>query len=141
MGWQSPPAHNIHPHVIRSPIYLCALAAARPYYDELAWKTMCWSGHLGLFRTHKCNWRWESWALSSNDNVVMGPPVVAVGNHHPPMQKPLPMKGLFQPSPATHLEHLANQVPTSSFYPSHNDWYHIHKTKIMFKQNSFFRPL
>lgn len=100
---------------MRSPIYLCALAMAPPYYHELP------CGGVGIWVCLKHTSAMGSWALYSNDNVVMGPPVAAIGNQCPPMQKPLPVKGLFQPSPATHLEHLANQVPTSSCYVSHND--------------------
>ena len=64
---------------------------------------------------------WEGWALCPNDDVVIGPPIVVVKNQRLPTQKPLHVKGFFQPSPATQLEDLANPTPTSSCYPSHYD--------------------
>lgn len=52
---------------------------------------MCLGEHSGLLEHGNANKEQEDWALYPNDNVVIEPPVVAVGIQHPPMQKPPPM--------------------------------------------------
>ena len=103
---------------MHSHLFMCPTMAP-PCYNELPWKTMWVGEHLDTVEHKNVIDGCEGWTLYPNNNMVTRPPVDVVENQRPPMQKPPPMKCLFQPSLAKQLEGLANQA-TSPYYLSHN---------------------
>ncbi len=97
MERESHQPHNIHPCVMRSRIYSCALIMALPYSVELPWKTVCLDAHLGLEEHINVSEGWGGLSLFSIDDVVTVPLSIAVETQHLPMQTPPPARVRFVP--------------------------------------------